>query len=313
MGLRKICFVCACMALLSVSAFAVGGSSVSAQIPVSALLAQEKQIQSQIQEIHRNIRQISRKMKEMDSRIVTTVQQLESLRKQKEQNVQEMARQYGVILLPVLTVFQEDMSKSKEQAFQAELQQFISGKQQLMSEREQLIANESKLRAKWKAVSDQIAKTANEKPKEASLDDLPLDQLANLFVWPVPSTKEVSSDYGWRNLNGIVEFHSGIDVAADDGDPIYASADGIILYAGPAHGFGHWIVIQHQQGLLSIYGHMYRSGVQVKPGQKVRKGQVIGKVGADGQSFGPHLHFAVARGISNGLPNTLSPWYFLEN
>lgn len=299
--------------VLSGQAFAPATTPAYAQESVSHLLVKEEQLQIQIRDLHKDLRQISKRIKETDGRITTTLQQLSSLKTHEEQIDQELADQYGILLLPVLSAFQDNTAKTSREMFQDQLRQLAAEKKQLLHSREQLLQKESNVQLKWKTVSDQLAKTTNEPPHDVSLEGLDLEQLAALFAWPVPTTKQVSSDYGWRNLNGDVEFHSGIDVAADEGDPIYASADGIVLYAGPAQGFGHWIVIRHQQGLLTIYGHMYRSGVKVKPGQTVKKGQLIGRVGADGQSYGPHLHFAVARGISNGLPNTVNPWYFLEN
>ncbi|BCJ86691.1 M23 family metallopeptidase [Effusibacillus dendaii] len=152
---------------------------------------------------------------------------------------------------------------------------------------------------------------AHENGKSSAVNGTPIP--TDLFTWPVPVTKEISSDYGWRFINGQKEFHTGIDVAADYGDPIDASADGVVLYAGPAEGFGNWIVIKHRHGLMTIYGHMYRKDIEVKPGQAVKKGQEIGRVGAAGQSDGPHLHFGIATGIKGDTMITVNPWNFLPH
>ncbi len=134
------------------------------------------------------------------------------------------------------------------------------------------------------------------------------------WIWPVPHYYDITSGYGWRNIFGGNEFHNGIDIGAPDGTPIEAVADGVVLYAGTAYGFGHWIVLKHANGLLTIYGHMYASGLLVKPGDVVKQGQVIAYVGADGQATGPHLHFTVATGFNaSGFPVSLNPLNYVHD
>jgi murein DD-endopeptidase MepM/ murein hydrolase activator NlpD len=101
-------------------------------------------------------------------------------------------------------------------------------------------------------------------------------------------------------------MHDGIDLAATLGTPIVAVGDGVVLEAGPNAGFGHWILIQHANGDVSVYGHMY--SVEVKAGQKVTAGQEIAKVGSDGNSTGPHLHFGIMRGKKDGPYIDPIPW-----
>ncbi len=113
------------------------------------------------------------------------------------------------------------------------------------------------------------------------------------FVKPVdPSTVEFTSGFGPRW--GTV--HQGIDLAGPEGTPIYAAADGVVVAAGEASGFGHWIVLDHQtsSGLEStVYGHMYADGLLVAQGDTVRAGQHIANIGSDGESTGAHLHFEI--------------------
>lgn len=91
-------------------------------------------------------------------------------------------------------------------------------------------------------------------------------------------------------------MHSGIDLAAPQGTPILAAADGVVVEAGPASGFGLWVVIQHPQAnnYYTVYGHMYV--MNVSAGQQVKAGQQIAEVGSNGQSTGPHLHLEVQTG-----------------
>jgi murein DD-endopeptidase MepM/ murein hydrolase activator NlpD len=93
-------------------------------------------------------------------------------------------------------------------------------------------------------------------------------------------------------------FHSGDDLAASYGTPIYAIGAGTVIAAGPAQGFGNWVVIDHGNGFTSIYGHM--KVLAVSPGQSVRAGQKIAYVGTEGFSTGPHLHLEVRIGGMSG-------------
>ncbi|TLF82663.1 M23 family metallopeptidase [Nocardia cyriacigeorgica] len=89
-------------------------------------------------------------------------------------------------------------------------------------------------------------------------------------------------------------FHNGIDVAGPIGTPIYAVANGTVIDAGPAQGFGLWVRIRHDDGSISVYGHMYDFFVSV--GERVPAGMQIARMGNRGDSTGPHLHFEVIVG-----------------
>ena len=113
-------------------------------------------------------------------------------------------------------------------------------------------------------------------------------------IWP--TSGYVSSPYGLR-FNGT-EFHQGIDIAAETGTPIVATADGVVTAAGwDGSGYGNMVDIDHGDGIMTRYGHA--SAVAVTPGQTVRRGQVIAYVGSTGYSTGPHLHYEVR---VNGQP-----------
>ncbi len=106
--------------------------------------------------------------------------------------------------------------------------------------------------------------------------------------WPTDGF--ISSGYGLR-WNGA-EFHQGIDIAAEMGTPIVATADGVVTIAGwNAGGYGNMVDIDHGSGVSTRYGHA--SAVVVTAGQRVRRGQIIAYVGSTGHSTGPHLHYEV--------------------
>jgi murein DD-endopeptidase MepM/ murein hydrolase activator NlpD len=103
----------------------------------------------------------------------------------------------------------------------------------------------------------------------------------------------VTSGMGMR-VNPILGrrmFHAGTDLAASVGAPVRATADGDVARAGWAGGYGLLIVLHHQDGYETRYGHLSR--VAVSEGEAVRKGQLIGYVGTTGRSTGPHLHYEI--------------------
>jgi murein DD-endopeptidase MepM/ murein hydrolase activator NlpD len=101
-------------------------------------------------------------------------------------------------------------------------------------------------------------------------------------------------------------MHWGIDLAAPLGTPIYAAADGVVLRAGPATGYGNAVYIQDADGNVEIYGHM--KYYDVEAGDVVSAGDQIAKVGSQGQSTGPHLHFEIHVGGMNGKPTDPQDW-----
>ncbi|MFJ8966131.1 M23 family metallopeptidase [Lentzea sp. NPDC102401] len=85
--------------------------------------------------------------------------------------------------------------------------------------------------------------------------------------------------------------HNGVDIANAIGTPIVSVMDGTVIEAGPASGFGLWVRVQHEDGTITVYGHM--NTIDVPQGAKVKAGQQIATIGNRGQSTGPHVHFEV--------------------
>lgn len=128
--------------------------------------------------------------------------------------------------------------------------------------------------------------------------------------WPIARNKcWLSAGFGSRRRpNGQWEFHSGLDMAAPRGTPVYAAADGVIEQAGRAGGYGNVVVIRHTAQVKTRYAHL--SKIVVKEGTRVAQGEMVGKVGATGNvrgKNGVHLHFEVC--IANKRVN---PVYFLS-
>lgn len=113
-------------------------------------------------------------------------------------------------------------------------------------------------------------------------------------------TGRVTSGFGTRWGTG----HMGMDVAAPIGTPIHVPLAGTVISSGPASGFGMWVRVQHDDGTVTVYGHINRSLVSV--GEKVSAGQQIAEVGNRGQSTGPHLHIEVVD--PSGTKINPKPW-----
>jgi murein DD-endopeptidase MepM/ murein hydrolase activator NlpD len=103
----------------------------------------------------------------------------------------------------------------------------------------------------------------------------------------VPAEGRFTSGFGVRDGS----LHKGIDIANAIGTPIVSTADGVVIDAGPASGFGLWVRVRHVDGTVSTYGHIDRFVVRV--GQQVSAGQLIALIGNRGESTGPHLHFEI--------------------
>lgn len=115
-----------------------------------------------------------------------------------------------------------------------------------------------------------------------------------LMKTPVDGAR-ISSGFGMRKhpVLGYSKMHKGLDFAAPTGTPIYAAGDGVIEKAGPFSSFGNYVRIRHNSGLKTAYAHMQYIKKGIRPGVRVKQGQVIGAIGTTGRSTGPHLHYEV--------------------
>jgi len=152
----------------------------------------------------------------------------------------------------------------------------------------------------------QIASNLEVKVNE--LDQFLLDRESFLRSTPtlIPARGWITSYYGPRasHYSNRVKMHEGLDVGAPIGTSILAPADGIVKIAGKNPGFGWYVEIDHGYGVETLYAHNSRN--MVKKGQRVKRGQLIAKVGNSGLSTGPHLHYEVR---INGTP--VDPLYYI--
>lgn len=124
---------------------------------------------------------------------------------------------------------------------------------------------------------------------------------AVLAVEPIANGR-ISSTYGYRSMGGRGEFHSGIDLAAPTGTPIYATGSGVVTKSGWGRGYGNYVEIDHGNGFVTRYGHASRLLVSV--GDVVKANQHIAAVGCTGRCTGPHVHYEVVKNGQRQNPAT---------
>ncbi len=186
-----------------------------------------------------------------------------------------------------------------------------------------MIAEDSRLDSMSHSEAYEMLKQANKKADQLtvrlavqsrSLDTL--EQIAHKkndmlnaipAIRPLKNMYSVTSGFG-RRFHPILKTlraHTGVDITAPKGTPVYATADGVVANENPGSGYGLCIVINHGYSYKSLYAHLSKKAV--KPGQKVKRGQLIGYVGATGLASGSHLHYEV---IKNG--QRVNPVYYFN-
>lgn len=126
-------------------------------------------------------------------------------------------------------------------------------------------------------------------PLDSLPDEINIRLLKDSGAFCFPMKNIITSPYGWRTRWG--RPHRGVDILLRTGDPVHACFPGVVRIARPMGGYGNLVVIRHENGLETVYGHL--SKILVKPRQVVDAGEVIGLGGSTGRSTGPHLHFEV--------------------
>ncbi|EFM08988.1 Peptidase M23 [Paenibacillus curdlanolyticus YK9] len=124
---------------------------------------------------------------------------------------------------------------------------------------------------------------------------------------PLKDAYRVSSGFGYRihPIYHTKKLHAGIDFAAPAGTNIYAAESGVVITAGWTSGYGNTVILDHGNGLWTLYGHIRTGGIKVKVGENVKRGEKIAEVGSTGNSTGNHLHFEVR---INGTPKDPSSY-----
>ncbi len=117
-----------------------------------------------------------------------------------------------------------------------------------------------------------------------------MSRYAGSFNWPLEAGI-VSSEFGPR----WGKMHAGLDIAADEGEPVYAAAPGVVIYAGNGlSGYGNVVIVRHDADLTTLYAH--NRHLEVHEGDSVKQGAQVAKLGSTGHSTGPHVHFEIRSG-----------------
>jgi murein DD-endopeptidase MepM/ murein hydrolase activator NlpD len=165
------------------------------------------------------------------------------------------------------------------------------------------VAREAADRSAREAADRSAREAANRAAREAAAAQAAREAEARRPSFVAPTVGRLTSTYGTR----WGTMHWGIDIANRIGTPIVSTADGVVVEAGPASGFGLWVRVRHTDGTITVYGHVDRT--LVRQGQTVKAGQQIATMGNRGQSTGPHLHFEVW--TTNG--NKINPLTWLRS
>lgn len=192
--------------------------------------------------------------------------------------------------------------KKEQQEFLAQIRQDKATIEQALAE---LDADSAKLGNRIRQIqASRAAERAKKNPGSSSSNQTPYN---GRFTWPTPGYTGINSDYGMRNhpVLRTKKLHTGIDIGAPMGSTAVAGDRGEVIFTGWFGAYGWTVVVDHGGGISTMYPHL--SKITVKDGQKVSRGQEVGKVGTSGTSTGPHMHFEVR---VNGEP--VNPWPYLR-
>ncbi len=185
--------------------------------------------------------------------------------------------------------------------------QLASYKQQIMSKEEDIKAYEEEIAARDKLIQQLEVAITDEQKRIARERGILFEYDGSKFTWPAPSYVAITDDFGYRTdpFTGRTSYHSGIDMASAAGTPILAAFDGVVVAAASDWSMGNYVMINHGNGLYTVY--MHSSKLLVKKDDIVKRGEKIALVGSTGRSTGNHLHFSVRL---NG--QYVSPWPYLK-
>lgn len=224
--------------------------------------------------------EISQEMFEYDK---TRMDKIKSIRAQLESDKEE------------LVVAQEEQLAKKEELKQKEQEQKeqLTALNQVLSEINKNIETMEEMETKLAKEQEQIQATIRQREQQQKNSGTLGTYSGGSMVWPTPSTRYITSQYGYRihPILGTKRFHSGVDIGAGQGANILAANSGTVIYSGVNGGYGNCLIIDHGGGIKTLYGHC--SKLLVSNGETVSAGQLIAYVGSTGLSNGPHLHFEI--------------------
>ncbi|HHX67256.1 MAG: peptidoglycan DD-metalloendopeptidase family protein [Miniphocaeibacter sp.] len=156
--------------------------------------------------------------------------------------------------------------------------------------REQAAQAKAQAQAKANTSNRQVASAVSTK-SSVGAGEISTNVGNGTLGWPVPSSRNITSNYGYRTLFGVPEFHMGVDIAAPLGTAIASADSGTVIYSAYTGSYGNLMKVQHDSGIVTYYAHL--SSYVASVGERVSKGQTIARMGSTGNSTGSHLHFEV--------------------
>ena len=192
---------------------------------------------------------------------------------------------------------------SDEQTYQAKLDMLSDSEDQIVALIKQKEKDEADAAAK--AAAEEAAAKLAAAGGGFSSATVNTSPYSGRMLWPVPGHYMLSDTFRSRYnpVNGKREFHTGIDIPAPTGSPILAADSGVVITAGWINGYGYAVIIDHGNGITTLYGH--NSKLLVSVGQHVNRGDQISRAGSTGNSTGPHCHFEIR---INGTPVNPAPY-----
>lgn len=199
-----------------------------------------------------------------------------------------------------------DYTKSQEY-----LDELAAEKANYEANYQQLMAQRAEIEAQIEEIVRKAAEEAERRRQEAAssgnsyIGPVLIDYVGGNYIWPVPGYYAITSYYGWRELYGYQDFHTGIDMSGGGiyGAPIVAANDGVVTVSSTHSSYGYYIMVDHGGGSFTLYAHC--SQLLVSEGQTVTQGQTIAYVGSTGNSTGPHLHFEIWENSARIDPMTI--------
>lgn len=191
---------------------------------------------------------------------------------------------------------QQEQEQNNLEILIGEKEQQINAVSYDISNKEAAIKDyEDELNAMATVISQLEQQVLEEKRAIAAANGVNLSYDGGAFCWPAPSYTRISSPFGYRThpTLGVQLFHNGVDLASPSGSKILCAYDGIVVAADYTSVMGNYIMVDHGDGLYTVY--MHASALYVSKGDVVIKGENIAAVGSTGRSTGPHLHFSVRK------------------
>lgn len=234
----------------------------------------------EVEELKKTLEAEKKEIETIKTEKETKTAELQTLKTQKEEKAAN------------LTAEQKEL-ESKLSEYKAQAEKYAELERQAIAKEE----------AARKAAAEAAAQAAkNNSNNSGSSNIITNTYKGGKVAWPCPASSRITSQYGYRILFGVRDFHTGIDIGASTGTNIVAAESGTVILAsyGWNGGYGNYIIVNHGNGLTTRYAHA--SKLYVSVGQTVTRGQVIAAIGSTGNSTGPHLHFEVRQNGSHKNP-----------